>query len=1731
MAASFSPRLVFPITISLWIAQSFSTFLYSQGQLEVGYAILERSGESALPVAAALFSLRSSDGVLIWEAGLAAVEPVAEGRIFVEQANGVSSALALVNTAQHAVSAELVLRNQSGEVEAHSSLCLQSMQSSALFVDELFSGLATPFLGSLTFDASSLDSSGCPSSQAGQLAAVTLRGIASAHPGETVFSTLPVTGLEDGQAAPADSVVFPHIGVGGILTTQIILINRSSQAVSGQVQLWDSAGQPLQADLEGTLLSEFPYNLQADGVRIVTLEGSPDQVKTGFAVVTATQGLLPAGTAIFQFRNPQGGLISEAGVGAIAPTIRARIFVDSDLASGEKVQTGVAIASPNGPARVEFRLLDAQGALLDSRQLEVCDPASCTERGHLAKFADELFPGRLEGQAFSGLLEIESVAAQEGAAPLPVVPITLKLTTNSRNEPILTTLPVADLEQISSAQQLVLPRIGFGEGFSTRLILINRDTSGSSQLTLLSFAPDGSALSFPGRADNEVPFEIGAGGLGLLEPLYASEILIDPAAPDLSEIVVHLGSTAELTPIAFSGGQQVGVEFVFTSLDPQVAQVDSSGLVTGLQPGFSSLTIQSGEAIAVTTITVPEVGTVVPGFSKGLTQDFFGRLYLANDRDHTILLTENLQQAASVWAGSPQSPGPKDGLRLEAQFNSPSFLAFDQNPFQPKLYVSDTLNHAIRLITAGEDGDVRTLQLPNTLNQPQGIALDGTGRLWVADSANHLILRIDLASLEVETIAGSPGNPGSADGTGTQARFDSPSGLAVEVETLAQRSQRADGEERLIRVIVADFGNGSLRRVDESGLVETILGPGQAEPNQQPNRPGWRNAPPFPLLGPVGVASDAMGNLYVSQEEGRQVSILLANGLLVPAAQAGTFSSPQDLAILPPLADPEDPALRRNRVVVADGEFIHEILFGPPRISSVSPSEVDNGGGQMVVVEGFSFAPESIVIILDQVIDTFEEQDSGRLQFTAPVLPSGTHTLTVQTRGGLAQTFIQVQPALTLSQLSAGQITTVVGGTTFVEDGLPASEARLNQPQALAVDSAGDIFIADTLNHRIRRVDSLTGLINTVAGNGVLAFAGDGGPAIAASLCFPQGIALDGRGNLYIADSANHRIRKVDSRSSFITTLAGAEAPLFTSCTNTSGNAGDGGPAAQARFNEPRGIAVDSAGNIYIADALNRLVRRIDAADGIIRTIAGRGCPDPPADCSELVGEGGPALQAGFGEMYGIALDERRNSLYVTDRSNALIRRIDLIEGTVETVAGEVDPERLRGITGFEGDGGPATEARLNRPRGVAVDPSGNLYIADQRNQRIRRVDLEGTISTVAGSGTEGFSEDGSEAMQAALGDPWAVQADDNQNLLIVESSNDRIRQVSAATGRMGTVAGGGSTVPPGLGLITGLALLQEPGQGGGRLFLADQGRNSVFALDVESGGLTLVAGDGPDGPSGDGSALTDARLRAPRDIALDGDGNLYISDRDNHRIRMADLQAGTIGTVAGNGIADFSGDGQAASQASLHSPAGLAFDASGNLWIADFNNHRIRRVDAAGIIQTMAGDGTDESSGDGGPAESASISGPLDLAFDSLGNLYVVDAGIAAASGGDRVRRIDAQSGTISTLAGGGRQDSVFVEGMEATGMHFGTLQAVAIARGADFPENIYIGDLFSLRVFRLNLQQGTLHSVAGTGEFAFGGDNRPATEAGIGFPSALLGDQGGNLFISDILHRRIRAVGGPLP
>ncbi len=683
-------------------------------------------------------------------------------------------------------------------------------------------------------------------------------------------------------------------------------------------------------------------------------------------------------------------------------------------------------------------------------------------------------------------------------------------------------------------------------------------------------------------------------------------------------------------------------------------------------------------------------------------------------------------------------------------------------------------------------------------------------------------------------------------------------------------------------------------------------------------------------------------------------------------------------------------------------------------------------------------------------------------------------------------------------------ISTIAGGSAPPTPA-PATTTSIGDPPRVAVDSSGNFYFGSLQS--VFRVDS-SGTLTRVAGNGRPGNIGDGGPATNAQLQYPDGIAIDASGNIYVADRTAHVIRKVSG--GIITTYAG---------TGLAGYSGDGGQAVDAQLNGPTGLAVDSSGNVYVADTNNSAVRRI-AANGTISTVAGNG----PAGYN---GDGIPAVTASLNVPQGVAVDASGN-LYIADTDNHRIRQVSP-NGTITTFAGtgqatySGDNVGGTGITSSSGDGGPATKSSVVLPTDVAVDASGNVYIADYGNSKIRVV-TNGIIRSIAGN-SDGVNPVSLEtAVSVRLNGPTGVAADSAGNVYLTEGSigsgsglangDFRVWKVSSL-GVFSAAAGNGIASYSGDGAAAGTAQMNVPGgvavDSAGNYDIADTLNHRVRKVS-KSGMIATIAGTGVAGSSGDGGLAVNAQLNGPMGVAADAFGDIFIADTRNNRIRKV-TSTGTIYTVAGNGNAGFIGDGGLATLAALHAPQGVAVDSAGNFYIADTANHRVRMATPTLMIQTLAGSGHPGFSGDGGPALNAQLNSPTGVALDPAGNLYIADRD------NGRIRMVS-PSGNITTVAGSGNAAGIG-DGGPALAAQLAAPQSVMVDASGD----LFISDTGHNRI-REVFSNGAIVTVAGNGKCCYLGDGGPAASSQLNAPMGLSLDGSGNLFLADSGNSAIRTI-----
>jgi uncharacterized protein (TIGR03437 family) len=615
------------------------------------------------------------------------------------------------------------------------------------------------------------------------------------------------------------------------------------------------------------------------------------------------------------------------------------------------------------------------------------------------------------------------------------------------------------------------------------------------------------------------------------------------------------------------------------------------------------------------------------------------------------------------------------------------------------------------------------------------------------------------------------------------------------------------------------------------------------------------------------------------------------------------------------------------------------------------------------------------------------------------------------------------------------RIDTLAGGTNAA-DGGPATSALLLQAQGIAFDTEHRLYIADASDNRVRRVES-DGSITTFAGTGLAGFSGDGGPAKNAQLRTPYGLAIDAHDNVYIADLGNSRIRKVTADGT-ITTIAGGGlttpggdndgglatdyvlgAPrdlavdsngnvyvsdfsrhqvyeitsgsilITIAGTGQAGKGSDFGAALLSSLSSPAGLALLSDGSLLVCDSGNHTVRRIvgnrilpfmahsksglavhfSVPTGIaVKPDGSVLIADQTAGLVYQIDHSGQATTV-YKAASGIAADDR-GDVFISAQGFVIELKPD---GSVVPVAGSTNAH-------FLGDGADATESRLDQPSAVAMDKAGNLYIVDTGNNRVRKMDGNGIITTFAGKGTAGYSGDGGAAVDAELNHPSAIAVDADGNLLIADTGNNVIRKITA-NGAISTLAGTGNTGPAADGQLATAAPLNAPAGilvSGNGIYIADSGNHSVRLIDAQ-GNIRRVAGTDSAGADGDNGPALNAHLQTPRGLALDPQGNLYIADQDAAIVRRVGAD-GKITTVTN------------ASNGPWLAPSAVAVASDGSLLVTDAGTHELRSVLADGTSVVLAGTGSAGFSGDQGPAAAAQLNAPEGLLVGSNGSIYIAD-------------------------------------------------------------------------------------------------------------------------------------------
>ncbi len=1006
----------------------------------------------------------------------------------------------------------------------------------------------------------------------------------------------------------------------------------------------------------------------------------------------------------------------------------------------------------------------------------------------------------------------------------------------------------------------------------------------------------------------------------------------------------------------------------------------------------------------------------------------------------------------TTLAGSGVQPyGSVDGIGASASFYNPTGVAVDASG---NAYVADVFNHKIRKISpagvvstlagSGNQGSLDGTGAAASFYRPGGVAVDAAGNVFVSDTNNNVIRKITPAGV-VTTLAGS-GGYGSADGSAAAATFSRPEGVAVD----------AGGN-----LYIADTGSNKIRVVTPAGAVSTLAGSGVGGTTN-----GTGTAARFHE--PKGVAVDGSGNVFVVDYYGNKVRKVTSAGLVTTVAGTGSSGSLDGSAASATFYYPHGVAVDAGgNLYIAESQNRKIRMITPAGIVSTLAGSGNYGSADGIGAAAYFASPSGVAI-----------DPGGNIL----VADSGNNRIRKVTPTGA---------------------TSIFAGSDMARDETGTAASFYN-PDGVAVDASGNLYVADTSNHKIRKI-SPAGVVSTFAGSGAQGSADGNGAA--ASFSSPTGVAVDASGNVFVADSSNSKIRKITPAGD-VTTFAGS---------GLGGSANGTGTAAS--FNQPGGLAVDASGNLYVADRGNHKIRKISPA-GVVTTLAGSG---------NQGSVNGTGAAASFDNPRGVTVDTAGN-VFVADFANNKIRKITPA-GLVSTFAG----------SGSQGSAdGTGVTASFIWPTDVAADSSGNVFVADYGNHKIRKITPTGMVSTAAGSGSYA-SVDGNGAA-ASFYSPSGVAVDGNGRVFVTDEGSHKIRKgtpglltqtitfgplptKSVAAAPFAITASVGSGLPVTLSIFSGpatitgnIVTLTGPGtvvvratQAGNSSFEPAPAVYQSFIVTVETDTtfhgylFQTLAGSGYLSTFGstDGSGGA-ASFSIPTGVAADSNGNVFVADRDNNKIRKV-TPAGVVTTFAGSGIeGNMEGTGTAAR---FYRPSGVAVDASGNVFVADTFNNKIRKITAAGVVTTFAGSGSSGSAN--GTGSAASFNSPTGVAVDAGGNVFVADLG------NHRIRKITA-AGAVTTHAGSGVSGSANGTGTAAS---FNSPQGVAVDQGG----SVFVADQGNHKIRKITAA-GVVSNFAGSG--TGGNTDGTGTSASFLSPQGVVVDASGNVFVADVYNSRIRKI-----
>ena len=924
----------------------------------------------------------------------------------------------------------------------------------------------------------------------------------------------------------------------------------------------------------------------------------------------------------------------------------------------------------------------------------------------------------------------------------------------------------------------------------------------------------------------------------------------------------------------------------------------------------------------------------------GVATDSVGNLYIADSGNHTV---RKITPAGvvSTFAGTATATGSADGVGTAASFNLPYGITTDS---ADNIYVADRENHTIRKITpagvvstfagaVGAKGSEDGVGAAARFHTPLGLSADSTGNVYVVDG-NSTIRKITPAGV-VSTFAGKAYADGSEDGIGATARFYHPNGVAT---------------DHAGNVYVADRGNHTIRKITPDGVVSTFAGTARAKEGRMD---GVGAAARF--FGPTSVATDRAGNVYVvdvdfNYEKDNTIR------KITPAGVVSTFAGPAaGTAHAEDSMGGVDAAARFRRPTSVATDRAGNVYVVDRGNVDKTAREKMNSNIHKITAAGVvsTFAGTTAEI---KRANVYEDKYRAALIYGTEGVATDSAGNVYVASGGAGSAIRKITPD--------GVVSTLRGQRPY------------HDLRSLATDSAGNVYTTETFTRNVggRSYTGIDTIRKTTPSGAVSLLAGE-----SAKFNYPDGVAVDSAGIIYVADSDNHRICKITPRRFF-----GNDVITFTGPAGDDGSAD--GTGAAARFSEPRGVTTDSADNIYVTD--RNSIRKITPA-GVATTFAG--------DASSSGSVDGHGVAARFNTPLGVATD-RAGNVYLSDSANHTIRKITPA-GVVSTFAGKAS---VKGS-----DDGAGAAARFNYPYGVATDREDNLYVADASNSTIRKITSAGVVSTFAGKAGVKGSKDGAGAA-ARFDFPQGVAVDSAGNIYIADRGNYTIRKITpqgvvsglAGADEHGNTDGIGAAAR--FSILVGVAI-----DNAGNVYVADSGTYTNTIRKITPAGVVSTFAGAVHGNLDD--VGTKARFGDVKGVAIDSVGNVYVTDESNGTIRKI-TPAGVVSTFAGIGNRIGSADG-VGTAARFNNPRGVATDNADNVYVADSNNHTIRKITPAGVVSTFAGTAGANGSADGIGA-AARFNYPGRMATDSASNVYVVD------SGNHTIRKIT-PTGVVSTLVG----------------------------------------------------------------------------------------------------------------